>query len=158
MVDQLGFTQAAEALLECARRNQRARLPGCLVLGDRLDVEIAPVERVAAGRTVRTALARVQRVHADERCTMPCRQRDERAQVAEIADSPVARRAQSIQLHAEAPYAAAARKNLRLVAAPDRRASAPSGATRLAQGSLERLPRVRVDRLLVAEDVEIAGE
>src|SRR5258706_9580417 len=45
----------------------------------------------------------VQRVDADERGAQARGSLDERAQIAEVADSPVARRAQAVELHREAP-------------------------------------------------------
>src|SRR5258707_3664338 len=45
----------------------------------------------------------VQRIDADERGAQARGSLDERAKIAEVADSPVARRAQAVELHREAP-------------------------------------------------------
>src|SRR5207245_9353732 len=121
----------------------------------RLHVEIEEGEREAARRAAGTGLRRMQRAHAADRGAARGRELDQRAQIAEVADAPVPLRAHAVELHHEAPHAAALREELRLVAAPGlepelrRLARAP-------ERLLERLARRGVDRLLAPPDVEVA--
>ena len=71
-----------------------------------------------ARRAVGARAARVQRIDADGRGAEPGGRLDQRAQIAEVADPPVARRAHAVELHHEAPDPAAALEELGLVAAP----------------------------------------
>src|SRR5580765_6353241 len=93
------------------------RGPGLRVFGQRLDIEVENVERVPAGRAVRAAARGVQGAHADSRRAEARGQLDQVAQVAEIADAPVARRTQAIELHRETPQAPAFAEHRGFVAA-----------------------------------------
>ena len=113
VVDHLAVAQAAQAVLERLRLHLLHRLVAAAQVDQRLHVEIQGVERLAARRAVRARGGgvvreeRVQRAQADERCTLMRRQVAQPAQVAEIADAPVARGAQRIELDRAAPPALA---------------------------------------------------
>jgi hypothetical protein len=62
----------------------------------------------------------MQRVQPDHVGALPGHAVDQRVQVREIADAPVARRAQRIQLHRRPPHAAAVAHRRRPVATPGR--------------------------------------
>src|SRR6185503_9402688 len=85
----------------------------------RLELDIERIQRVAAGGTVGTEARRMQRIEADHARAELRRLLDHAAQVAEVADAPVARRAQAVELEREAPRAAALLEERRLVAAAD---------------------------------------
>src|SRR5256885_7024712 len=96
----------------------------------------------------------MQRIDADDRRAARRGELDQRAQIAEVADAPVALGAHAVELHHEAPHASALREQLRLMATaglePDLRRLA-----RRSQRPRERLARGGVDALLVAPDVEV---
>src|SRR6267142_1700413 len=135
--------------------HQPLRRSALRVFRDRFDVEIEEVERQTARRAVRAALRRVQWIDADHRRAARGGELDQRAQVAEVADAPVALRAHAVELHHEAPHAPALREEAGLAAA----ARLELDLCRPALGSerlCELLARRGVDVLLVAPDVEIA--
>src|SRR5205823_1303947 len=81
------------------------------LIEQQLHVEVDRVQRVAARRAVRARdLGPVrekgmQRAEADERRSLPRGDLDQAPQVAEIADAPVVRRTQRIELHGATPPA-----------------------------------------------------
>ena len=97
----------------------------------------------------------MQRVHADDGGAARGGELDQRAQIAEVADAPVALRAHAVELRHEAPHASALRQQLRLVAAP-RLEPELRRLARAPERLLERLARRGVDRLLAPPDVEVA--
>src|SRR5690349_12540304 len=97
----------------------------------------------------------MQRVHAEHRRAARRRQLDELAQVAEVADAPVALRAHAVELHHEAPHPRAALEQLGLVAAPLLELHL-RGAARRTERPRQRLARRRVDPLLAPPDVAVA--
>ncbi len=98
----------------------------------------------------------MQRVDAHDRGAEAGGELDQRAQVAEVADAPVARRAQAVELHHEAPHPAAFREDLGLMAGAFRDGDLAGGAPR-AERLLQRAARRLVDALLALPDVEVAG-
>src|SRR6185369_9982153 len=83
------------------------------------------------------------------------RELDERAQIAEIADAPVALRAHPVKLDHEAPEAAALREPLRLVARAFLHQDLFLGTAR-AERALQRAPGLGVEPVFALPDVEVA--
>jgi len=152
VVDERRFPQLVELALERLGLHQALR---CAVLRQRLDIQIQEVEREPAGRAIGAALRGVQRIHADHGGAARRGELDQRAQVAEVADAPVALRAHAVELHHEAPDAAALREELGLVAAPGLELDLRRLARRT-QCPRERRARRGVDLLLAPPDVEVA--
>src|SRR5687768_14192234 len=110
---------------------------------------------MAAGGAVRARPGGVQRIHADHGGAHAGGELDQRAQVAEVAHAPVARRAHAVELHREAPHAAALREQLGLVAGAVLDGDLLRAAAR-AERLLERAARLRRDAALALPDVEVA--
>ena len=114
VIDQMGRARGRQRAREGGRGHQRARRVAAGIIGDGFDIEVHGVERQA--RTGRVGarflgareVARMQGVDADKRGTGAPGQRGDRAQVGEVADTPVAARAQRVQLDRQAPAAPAA--------------------------------------------------
>ena len=155
VVDERRAAQLLELALEGFRRHQPLCGGAARIFRDGGDVQVQVIQREAARRAVGTRLRCVQRIHADHARTARGAELDERAQVAEIADAPVSLRAQAVELHGEAPDAAALREELRLVATP--RLELYLGRPALgAERARQRLARLGINALLVPPDVEIA--
>ncbi|GMV56916.1 MAG: hypothetical protein AMXMBFR72_00370 [Betaproteobacteria bacterium] len=123
VVDQFGGAQPREARLEAGRSHPRARRFGRRELRHGLHVEIKRVEEQPARRAVRAAVPRivrkqrVQRIQPHDVGTVPRGEIDHVDQVREIADAPVALRAQRVKLDRRPPDAAAERERRRQIAA-----------------------------------------
>lgn len=113
MVDQRRGPQRREPALEPRRFDVPARGLAGREIVDRLDVDVQHVDPLPRRRAVGAGARRigreqrVQRVQADQVGALPGHAVDERFEVAEIADAPVARRAQCIELQRRPPDAAA---------------------------------------------------
>src|ERR1041384_6704339 len=116
VVDELGLPQLEQARQKGARLGKPLRPAALGGLGDRPDIAGARVERVTARRAVGAHGGGVQGVHADHACAEARRKLDQRPQVAEIPDAPVALRAHAVKLDHETPGAAAFREKLGLMA------------------------------------------
>src|SRR5207249_11809005 len=110
--------QLLELALERLRLHQSLRCSALGIFRDRLDVQIEDIQSQAARRAIGTALRRMQWIHADDGSAARGGELEQRAQIAEVADAPVALGAHAVELHHEAPHACALREELRLVAAP----------------------------------------
>ena len=155
VVDELGLSQLEQARQKGARLGKPLRPAALGELGNRLDIEVDRVERVTARRAVGAHVGGVQGVHADHACAEARRKLDQRPQVAEIPDAPVALRAHAVKLDHETPGAAAFREKLGLMARAllDRhflwRAPRP-------ERLLERAARLRLQLVFALPDVEVA--
>src|SRR5258706_11184251 len=100
----------------------------------------------------------VQRIDADERGAQARGSLDERAQIAEVADSPVARRAQAVELHREAPEPRAELERLgRMAARPlFQDDGLLRGFLRRPERFQQRAAGLRVDLPRLAPDVDVA--
>ncbi len=115
-------SQACERALEGGTVDARAGGLAVDEIVDRLDVDIEHVQGGAIRRAVRTRRVRsggkqcVQRIGADEVGACGGRDADGVAQVGEVADAPVAMRAQRVKLQRQSPDPGAAGEQRRAVA------------------------------------------
>ena len=111
VVDQLGVAQLLQACLEARVRHLGTHGASIVGVDDGVDVQVQHVQKLPARRAVRAALVglvrkqRVQRIDADQAATCLGGERDQCAQVGEVADAPVTRGAQAVQLHGGPPQA-----------------------------------------------------
>jgi hypothetical protein len=109
VVDHLRLAQQPQPVLEGLGLHLLHGFLAAAQVHQRLDVDVDRVERQAAGRAVGTGgggVVReqgVQRAQADERRALVGRGVAEPPQVAEVADAPVARGAQGIELDRATP-------------------------------------------------------
>ena len=121
--DQLALAQPAKLFLEARVRYRAARGLAVGEFGHGLDIDIDRIAEQAARRVVRARMLRrdrregVQGVEADDIGTGGGREFGDALEIGEIADTPVAPRADRIELHARAPHATSLRERRRLVAA-----------------------------------------
>jgi hypothetical protein len=112
-VDQRLGAQRGQPRLEGGRAHEVARRLAVGKAVDRLHVDVEHVELLARRRAVRARVRgvgreqRMQRVEPDDVRALRGHERDQLVEVAEVADAPVARRAQAVQLHRRAPHAPA---------------------------------------------------
>ena len=155
VIDKLGLSQLKQAGKQCARLGELLCLAALAELRDRLDIQINRVQRMPARRAIGAHVGGVQRIDPDHPGAEARGKLDQRAQVAEVADSPVALGANGVELHHEAPDPAALRQELRLVAGAFLHDDLFLEATR-AQRLLERAPGLGFELVFALPDVEIA--
>src|SRR5688572_11734635 len=104
---------------------------------------------------VGTDAGRVQRIDPDQRGAPAGGKLHEAQQIAEVADTPVALRAQPVELYGEAPNARALFELRRLVAALLRQLASGNGRGG-SQGLQKGVTRLRRDRAGFPPDVHVA--
>ena len=121
--DQLALAQPAKLCLEARVRYRAARGLAVREFGHGLDIDIDRIAEQAGRRVVRARMLRrdrresVQGVEADDACAGRGREFGDTLEIGEIADTPVAPRADRIELHRRTPDATSARERGRLVTA-----------------------------------------
>ena len=114
---QLGDSRLHGRLGHAALRGRALRVVRNRGHGDVQHVQKIPIRCAIRARALRIGRGeRVQRIQTDETRAAGCQPADHRLQVVEIADSPIGRGAQRVELYRDAPNAPAVDDRRRLVA------------------------------------------